>query len=128
VPSKAIEFAKADRNQVISLRSLCNGDLNFLGKRFKISHTFDRLACIQARQNLTFSILKFKHCHNKWFALPKLKSGRLAMQHFVERNFDYFSIETTKAHNDTLDRLDLQIVTLRRKQAALLRLGKRAPH
>jgi hypothetical protein len=24
--------------------------------------------------------------------------------------------------------LDLQIVTLRRKQAALLRLGKRAPH
>jgi hypothetical protein len=128
VPCKAIELAMSDRDQVIKLRSLCNGGLNFLGKRFKISHTLDRMACMEARQNLTFSILKFKHCHNKWFALPKLKSDHRCMEAFMMRNFEYFSIETMKAHTATLDRLDGKIVALRRKQAGLLRLSKRAPH
>jgi len=59
-PIDAIKAAKADRDQVIKLRSICNGGFNFLGNRFKISNSLDRLACVQARQNLTFSILKFK--------------------------------------------------------------------
>ena len=128
VPSKAIELAKADREQVIKLRSICVGGFNFLGKRFKISHTLDRLACVQARQNLTFSILKFKHCHNKWFELPRLKSRYTCMKSFVMRHFEYFDTETFKMHNQTVDRLFAEIVSLRRKQSALLRLGKRAPH
>ncbi len=128
VPCKAIELAMSDRDQVIKLRSLCNENSNFLGKRFKISHTLVRMACVQARQNLTFSILKFKHCHNKWFALPKLKSDFRCMEAFMMRNFEYFSVEAMKAHNATLERLSGKIVDLRRRQAGLLRLGKRASH
>ena len=128
VPSKAIELAKADREQVIKLRSLCTGSANFLGKRFKISHTLDRLALVQARQQLTFSILKFKHCHNKWFEMPRLKSQHTCMKNFVFRHFEYFDTVTFKMHNQTVDRLFAEIVKLRQKQAALLRLGKRAPH
>ncbi len=58
VPSKAIELAKADRKNAIKLRSICIGGLIFLGRRFKISHALYRLACVQARQNLTFLYFK----------------------------------------------------------------------
>ena len=126
LPAKAIEEAKNDLNDVTALRVLCNGDCNFLGTRFKVTQAVDVDACAQARRNLVSAILKCRHCHVKWFEMPKLKTDRLCMTRFVERNLHHFTAETFLKHTGVIEALSEKITALRLKQRVLLRLAKRA--
>ena len=98
LPDIAASQAKSDLNDLQSLRVLCNGDSTFLDGRFKSSSikTKDYLAFTQARRALVACILRFRHCHIKWFEMPKLKTSRLCFTRFVERNIEYFTDETFK--------------------------------
>jgi hypothetical protein len=123
IPSEAAAESKRDMHLVNGMRTLCSGDENFLGKRFKISHKMDRQACDQARRNLVFSTLKFRQMHGKWFELPRLISARACLQRFIEATS--FSDESFQKHMAKMDTHHAEIVALRRKQSWLHRLSKR---
>ena len=125
IPAKAIELAKVDLELVCKIRLLCNGDSNFLRNRFKITKTIDTLACTQARKNMVFSILRFKHLDGKWFQLPILKTQKNTFEAFIKRYNDSFSDTNFKIHLQTLQTLTDKVTAFRRRQAYILRLLKR---
>ena len=128
LPLKASEEAKRDLNDLNALRVLCDGGHSFLDGRFKsssIKKTKDYTAFSQARQALVACVLRFKHCHIKWFEMPKLKTSRLCYTRFIERNIEYFSVESFCKHDACLTELNSKITELSRSQRVLLQRAKR---
>ncbi len=126
LPSIAADEAKKDLNDLHALRVLCSGDPTFLDGRFKSSSkTKDFAAFTQARRALVSCILMFKHCQLKWFEMPKLKTSRLTMTRFVQRNIEYFSVESFCKHDACITELNSKITELSRSQRVLLQRAKR---
>ena len=128
VPSEAAGDARRDMHLIINLRTLCSGEASFLGKRFKVTHTIDKFACNQARQNLVFSILRFKHMDYKLFQMPRLKREVTNFRLFFERYIKTFSADTVLMHVAKLALLNDDVSALRKRQNCIRRLLKRDIH
>ena len=124
-PSDAADKAYADLQLVIKLRVLCNGDSNFLKDRFKVTHMVDTKACVQARRNLVFSILRFKHMNYMLFEMPRLKREVTSFGLFFERYVKSFTKDSVLIHVNKLSALNDDVSALRLKQKRIRRLLKR---
>jgi len=125
VPSEASDEAYSDMQLVCKVRVLCNGDGSFLKDRFKVTHVIDKLAINQARRNLVFSILRFKHMDCMLFRLPRLKREVTSHRSFFERYINTCTKDSLLMHVNKLSKLNDDVSFLRLRQKRIRRLLKR---